>query len=289
MDNRLERTLGLMHRWGYAPCLDSLARELLGGSVTRAELISATGANPQFRVRNDFVCLAGRESLLESSEERVVTNRSMNGDAKVIARKFATDLLQMCPLIDCIAVSGSVGSGGYRVGDDIDFDLFVRDGSKYLVYALAVFLGMRYTLRYRRSYGLRKLICVNVVWPASQSSPFQRQDEDVAFELLHCIPLFGAAYFREILTRNAWTNQFFPQLRDALYASDQAPPTSFFGRAVAWVSRRPVLLSWANASARLVSRVAYSFTHLVRHRDPVARQHFEFIRRVKYPYEVFQD
>ena len=124
--------------------------------------------------------------------------------------------------MEAIALTGSVASGGYRPGDDVDFDLFVRTGTKYICYLAATLVGLKYSWRYRstdldslhRTPVLPKITCINVVWPTDQTRPFVRQDAALAFELRRCEPLIGWARFRKVLDDNPWIRGYFPQTYD---------------------------------------------------------------------------
>src|SRR2546426_4696745 len=278
-----------MQEWGYAPTVEALAEDLLGGPVEVPTLLHSIRDCTEFVVEDGFVFERGHRELLIKSQRRVESHRALNGTAWSIAERFGRDLLRTCPLVDCVAVSGSVASGGYEPRDDIDLNLFVVDGAKYLVYAVALVLGFRATLRHRKVLGLRKLICINVLWTRGESHPFSRQDAGLAFELLHSRPLLGRGHFREVVAANPWIDAFFPQLRGA---AGGAPPVSAInavGRIVTWVGRHPRWLRALDTSARLVTQAVYSGAHWLHRHDATAMERLEFLQRVKYPYEVFQD
>jgi len=279
----------LTHRWGYAPTIDGLARDLAGGSVPGHVLKAAIAPSSRIGLKEDFVYLAGFESLLRESQDRVIANRSTKGEAREIADAFVADLLRTCPVIDCVAVSGSVASGGYVPGDDIDFDLFVRDGAKYLTYALFLLLGLRVALRHRRGTQIRKVVCVNVIWTRGQVRPFVRTDESLAFELLHCDPVYGAPYFIDTIEKNPWIGTFFPQITSRPISDRTTPEPNRVGRLVAWVANHRRILRLAEGFGRVASFIVYTTAHWLRRNDLSAMQRLEFLRRVKYPYEFFQD
>ncbi len=216
-------------------------------------------------------------------------NGSRNGDATTIAQQFAKSLLRICPLVDCVALSGSAATGGYMPADDVDLDLFVRDHAKYLTYAIALALGLLVSLRSRKSGRLRKVICINVVWTRAQTEPFARNDEALAFELLHCRPIFGAPHFRQVISSNPWILRFFPQLDGTGTGDQTAPEIGNLGRIVAWIGRHPTLLFLADRIGRLFSHAAYDLSHWMKRKDSEAMERLAFLRRVKFPYEVFQD
>ncbi len=294
---RAEPTLALMHGWGYVPTVESLAASLLGGRVSPEDLLAAVDRSDRIRAEGDFVFLEGGRFLLERSRRRVESDRALNDEARGIASAFARDLVRSCPSVDTVALAGSVASHGYRSGDDIDFDLFVREGTKYIAYLGAVLLGLRYSWRYRhrvaqgtmRTPLLPKVACINVVWPEDQARPFVRQDEALAFELLRCEPLVGAAQFRDVLRANPWVRTYFPQIQERAWADDGTPPPNGIGGLLQSLEAHPRALRIVEWTARRIAWVLYSFVQWTRHGDSEAVARMEFLRRAKHPYEVFQD
>ena len=278
-----------MHEWGYAPTVQALAEDLLGGPVEVPTLLHSIQDCTEVVVEDGFVFERGHRELLIKSRRRVESHRTLNGTAWPIAQRFAGDLLRTCPLVDCIAVSGSVASGGYESRDDIDLNLFVVDGAKYVVYAIALMLGFRATLRHRKTRGLRKLICINVLWTRRESHPFSRQDESLAFELLHSRPLLGGGHFQDVIAANPWIDAFFPQLRRTPWGVSSISAVNTLGKIVAWVGHHPRWLRAVDMSARLLTRAVYSGAHWLHRHDATAIERLAFLQRVKYPYEVFQD
>lgn len=278
-----------MHEWGYAPTVQALANELLGGSVPVSTLLHSLRGTDDVVVEDGFVFAKAHRNLLEKSRRRVGTHRSSNGTARAIAEEFTRDLARVCPIVDCVAISGSIASGGYESRDDIDINLFVVDGAKYFVYGIALLLGIRATVRHRRIRGLRKLICINVLWTRSQSHPFVRQDQGMGFELMHCRPLLGGEHFRGVIAANPWIDALFPQLREAPVHEMAFPEPNSLGRIVAWLGRHERLLRAVDRSARLLTSGLYSLAHWLHRKDTAAVERLRFLQRVKYPYEVFQD
>ncbi len=290
-------TLEMLHRWGYAPRVEDLAEQLVGGPVPVEQVLAATCYSDLFRMDHGFIALARSERLLGESRIRSNRNRLVNGAARCVAQEFASELSRLCPFVEAVALSGSVASGGYIDGDDIDFDLFVKDGTKYTVYLIANLLGLRYSLRYRKGPAdaqhrivfLPKVICINVVWPAAETRPFSRQDTGLAFELLRCEPIVGTQRFAQVLSDNPWIDRFLPQARTRRWTAD-APRTG--GRPARVLSRIYAHPWTRRALERFCRGVAYAMYRVVqelRRTDPQARERMEFLRRAKYPYEVFQD
>lgn len=295
--HRLEDTLLLMHRWGYAPTITALADDLLGGPIDKGRLAESLVPSETVRRFGQFVCLRGWERLVDPSSRRIALNAIKNEEARATAIAFAQDLVRLCPFVDVIALTGSVASGGYRPGDDIDFDLVVREGTKYVCYLAAVLVGLKYSWKYRhleqdrlhKTPILPKITCVNVVWPEDQTRPFIRRDAAMAFELLRCQPLYGVDRFAEMLANNTWIREFFPQAYTKVSVDRLERRPGTLARFLEWIGRRPRLLRAVETASRRAAWVLYHFTQESRSRDPAARERMAFLRRVKYPYEVFQD
>jgi len=294
---RAEDTLRLMHDWGYAPTLPMLASDLLGGSVNASTLDQSLRSDGRIRLKDGFVCLQGHEDLLDKSMQRVRSHRVLNGHARILAEEFAQDVATMCPYVECVALSGSVASGGYDSRDDIDFDLVVRPGTKYLCYFLTILISLKYSWRYRKVNGatlrkiagLPKVTCVNVVWTQDQTKPFVRQDAAMAFELLHCQPLVGGNVFSQVLEDNRWLERYFPQLFGRTLVDAVEPRNTRLSRLLVSLERRPRLLRLLERISRTATWLLYAFAQATWGREPATRARMAFLKRVKYPYEVFQD
>ncbi len=294
---RAEETLKIMHRWGYSPTVDALAKNLLGGSVPPSDLVRAIGSQAQIELRDGFVSLLGHADLVQRSSERVESHRALNGDAWSVARAFTEDLASLCPFVRCVAVCGSLASGGYANSDDLDFDLFVKSGTKYVSYLLATLVGLRYSWRYRKRklnrihqvWTLPKLICVNVVWSEDEVKPFIRRDADVAFELLRCQPLFGAAYFDQVCQDNEWVASYFPQLYNSHRPDTVHPGPSLVGSFLQQLGFHRLPLRVFEIGSRGIVWSLYHLVQWTRRRDPEAVSRMAFLRDVKWPYEVLQD
>lgn len=294
---RAERTLDLMHRWGYAPTVEVLAQDLLDGSAGVSDVLASLESTDRVLVDDGFVCVRGREDLLAKSRLRHDTHRELNGGPLAIAHEFARDLARVCPFVECLALSGSVASGGYAPGDDIDFDLVVRPGTKYTSYLVANLLGLKFSWRHRgrsksdvhRTPFLPKVTCVNVVWPDDHTRPFVRQDGALAFELLRCTPLFGAARFRELLRDNPWVGEYFPQAYARAWTDAVPREPGVVASALDRIARHPRALACLEAASRWVAWILYRGVQASRRRNPAAVARMAFLRRVKFPYEVFQD
>lgn len=253
---------------------------------------------------NDITCddgmvaLLGQEALIAKTEDRLKAHAALGETNVAVAREFCHDLAESCPFVQCVALTGSLASGAFRDGDDIDFDLFVDSGTKYICYLLGTLLGLKYAWRHRgrevsnhhRTPVLPKLTCVNVVWTENETRPFVRKDEGLAYELLRCHPLMGSSVFRKILRNNGWLQNHFPQIYDREWVDEvHKGEMNALGRFLASLRRVPPALRILDAASRGLAWVLYTFVQWTRRNDPEAMEHLEFLRRVKYPYEVFQD
>jgi hypothetical protein len=295
--DRAAGTLRIMHRWGYAPNVEALELSLLGGIPPADELRRSLQDDLRFHLQDFFVALRGQEYLLQRSRERVASDRILNGDAWSVALRFASDLANHCPFVSCLAVSGSLASGGYCSEDDLDFDLVVRSGTKYVTYLLANLLGLKYSWKYRsrrlsrmhRVLSLPKLICINVVWAEGETKPFTRQDIDLAFELLRCRPILGSDSFARLCRENGWAGEFFPQLMTRKYGDSILPKPSALSRVLSALATRPPALRFLEVISRSLVWILYRAVQWSRRNEPAILERIRFLRAVKWPYEVLQD
>ena len=294
---RAGETLKIMHRWGYAPRIEVLSEQLLGGPASAEHLHHELEARPDLVVQDGFVSLKGYADLIRKSRKRVDSHESFRTDALAISHAFARDLASSCPMIACIALSGSLASGGYGPEDDIDFDLIVQPGTKYICYVVAHLIGLRFSWRYRHvrldevhhTPLLPKIACINVVWPEDQARPFVRRDENMAFELMRCSPLMGVEAFQLALRHNPWIRDYFPQVYDRVWTEGTREPTNLLGRILAGIRRSPRMLRVVEGASRRILWVLYHYVQCSRRGNEAAVARTEFLRQVKFPYEVFQD
>ncbi len=297
LNERILGTLRLFRDWGHAPTLAQLGDFLLGGHVDARILRSRLATLDEVVSEDGIVGLAGWEDLIEKTKRRLHSNLALNGTYVGVAESFVEDLIASCPFVRSVALTGSLATGGFDQGDDIDFDLFVDAGTRYTAYLLATLIGLRYAWRYRhrrpselhRTPLLPKITCVNVVWSEDQIRPFWRQDDSLAFELMRCQPLYGVDYFAGVLASNGWISIHFPQLFDRVPEEKIAAERNLFGRFLEAVGRHGWLLRGGEALSRGISWAIYTFVQWGRRRNPRAVARIEFLRRVKYPYEVFQN
>ncbi|MFQ5837980.1 MAG: nucleotidyltransferase domain-containing protein [Thermoplasmata archaeon] len=244
-----------------------------------------------------MVCLKGYEDLLEKSIQRRRSDAELRERYLGIARKYASELATICPFVKTIALCGSLATGGFSEEDDIDLNIITEDGSRYITYLAANLLGLKYSLglrgkpvdRLHRMPLLPKVICVNLIVEEAWTKPFARQDEQMAFELLVSRPFYGAEYFRRMLESNLWLNLFFPQIYQNEVGQEVRAAKTPFQRALRGVCRSRHIRLLLDRICRMISWALYEYVHWTRRKDQEASERVSYIKRVKEPYEVFQD
>jgi hypothetical protein len=298
LEDRVLTTLRIADRWGYGLAGEDVARLLYGGSANASDVTSALAYSLGIVYRDGVATLPGRDDLVEKSLARRRSNGELAALYFGIAEEFSRDLLRHSPFVRSVAVCGSTASGGIEAGDDIDFNLFAEDGTKYIVYLTALLLGVKYSLlhgrRFRRGTSflglLPKVTCVNVVWTESDARPFVRQDESLAFELLRSVPIAGTAHHTRTLEANAWLGIHFPQIFTRVFADRVgAQPPSLVARVLRGIARSPRGRRLLDGACRGIAVAIHRVVRLSRELDPEAMARLAFLRRVKFPYDVFQD
>jgi len=298
LDGRIVKTLDLAARWGYGLSVSQLARLLYGGSAPEGDVARALRQASGVAREDGFATVAGREDLLAKSIDRHRTNGALAEAYHGIARAFARDLLRHSPFVRAVAVSGSTATGGLGEGDDVDLSLFAEDGTKYVVYLAALLLGIKYSVRHRRPFAggssflglVPKVTCVNVVWTEEECCPFIRQDALLAFELLRSRAISGCDHYRQVLEANPWLGEHFPQVfGETGEGTVASPPPSGIARFLRWFAGSPARRRWLDRTCRHAARALHRVVDLSRERNPEAVRRVQFLRHVKFPYDVFQD
>lgn len=292
-------TADLTDRRGYGLSVGEFARLLYGGPVSESTVAAAVRGSPGLAIVDGVVVRMDRRDAAPRMRLRRHLHRDHAVEGTDLAQDFASRLVSTCPLVRCVALSGSLASGGYDPRDDVDFNLVVRDGSKYTAYlwalALSAVTSVRNIHKETDEMGalplLPKIICMNVVWEEAQLRPFARQDKWLAYELLMTRPLFGSAFLSQAYRENAWLAEHFPQLHDRRYLPDDtigegavAPRPG--AAAFAWISRHPRVLRAVEAASRFAVLGLHAVISLTRQRKPEALAREAFVNTVKRPYSV---
>ncbi len=146
LDGRILLTLHLADRRGYGLSLPHFAKMLVRGKVSEEDAERELGSMPSVSHRDEVYCLKGREKLIPETKRRLLCNGMMGERYEALAQRFASEYASRCPFIRCIAIAGSVASGGFSEEDE------------YMAYEL---------LRQKPIFGIdfyRKILAKNM-WP----------------------------------------------------------------------------------------------------------------------------
>lgn len=307
----LLRTVELLEARGYALPVHRVARLAQGGPLSDEQVRAAVASDPELRITSGLVHRNGFD--VTRSLERQRNHRVHGVPQWEVAQEYTRRLARTCPWVTCALAAGSLSSEGFEEGDDLDFDLFVEDGTKYLAYLVALGVAVPFSWRARRAAKrqpgrgrsrsharpggaphhhastpmLPKVICLNLVVEDGQARPFARQDEAMAFEFLLARPLHGSQWFQDVLAHNGELVAHFPQLADVPAAHVHARPN--LRHHLLRVATRP---RW---SRRLLDGVAYqvvrglhAWVRWHRRHDPDALMHVTQMEAHKRPYGILE-
>lgn len=288
LEDRILKTLDIVDNRGYNLPIDKLGEDLIGGSVS-PDIIKKMIMKIE-NIESDGTFVA-RSNMLrtEKCSSRISANGKYQPLAMRIAEEFSIQYVGLNPHVRCIMVTGSAASGGFCPEDDIDLNIVVGKGSKYSSYLLALMLGLKYSVKYRKTFsskyvpGVPKVICINVVWEEHQVLPFTRQDEQVAFELLNSRVIYNCEFFNKMLNKNSWLSRYFPQIYDRSYEGHNHVLHKN-------KSNGETTRSSSSLIENLARRTVFSLYHLVklgRAGTPDSRERMEYVEQVKHPYGIF--
>jgi hypothetical protein len=294
LGERVRATLELLERRGYTLPVEGFAANLYGGALPVPEVRTAIDRLSDVRLRDGHVVSTDGERLVASSRQRQERHPAESPAYREIATGFAQELIDTCPWVSSVLIAGSLATGGFVEEDDVDFNLIVEDGTKYITYVLSLALGVRFAWRRRgRPVGdtarmpfVSKLICLNVVWELGQTSPFTRNDPGMAFELLLNRPVFGHEAFYRCLTENPSVVAHFPQMATTRNPTSLARRPNRLGRLLARIVGRPGPRRALNEACFLVSRAIHAWVRWTRRNNADAREHVEFVDALKHPYAI---
>jgi hypothetical protein len=221
VEARVIRSLRVLEGRGYNLTLEELAERAIGGGIPLEELRNIVLENEEMEYDGRFVGL--KDSLFsEKCRLRRRSHVQLEGQFGPIADEFASDLMALCPWVRCVLASGSLATGGLGKEDDIDLSLVVEDETKYLTYLIALMLSLRFSMRYGKAFAQRYLgrlptvICINVIWEESQTFPFIRRDDQMAWELFNSKVLRSKPFYDMMISRNVWLADTYPQMFDEI-------------------------------------------------------------------------
>src|SRR3989304_408707 len=294
--DRILHTLRIADRRGYGLSIDHLSKILVRGDVPEEEIIKEISAIPGVSHQEGIYCLKGKEALIPETRRRLLSNGEMSEKYGTISNRFASEYASACPFIRCIAIAGSVASGGFSEEDDIDFNIFVERGYRYTAYLFGIFLSIKYSFRYRRkplskrasTPLLPKLICINVIWEEVEVLPYARQDEYLAYELLRQKPVYGLGFYSRILEENRWLESYFPQMYKNGMCEVEVRKT-FFRRSLKLFFSNKKVSCILERVCREVSYRVWRFVQFSRRNNPEALERVSRVTEIQRPYALFGD
>ncbi len=285
--DRVRKTVRLIGRRGYALTPARLGALCLGGPLCEADVRRAVATVPELTVTEGLVVERSAVGCLEEIQARAGSHDAEAAPYLPMTARFVRTLVAVAPFIRSVSVAGSLASGGFRASDDVDLNLIVDDGHRHLAYVAVNVLGLLHALAHRakpvddltRRPLAPRLMTANLILERSQCHPLERQDEDMAYELLVAEPLFGRDTIDEVLDSNPALLDHFPQL---------ACKTAFMQvDAPAWRFPAPMFPAALDGVARRIGEAAWRYMQWTRRGHPDALARVAYVRATMRPYTLF--
>ncbi|TMB47023.1 MAG: hypothetical protein E6J53_03760 [Chloroflexi bacterium] len=285
----MRQTVLLLRRRGYAVGPARLAEICLGGPLSESEVRWAVAACRDLVISDELVVDTSSLSRITDIRGRARAHHAEASAYMQMTRAFVRILVGVAPFIRSVSIAGSLASGGFRQSDDVDLNLIVDDGYRHLAYVVVNFLGLVHALRHRakpvddltRRPLAPRLMTANLILERSQCIALQRQDEDMAFELLISEPVFGVETIHQVIESNPGLLEQFPQL-----AGKAAP---LLIRSPAWRLPRAAFPKVADGAARTLGATAWRYMQWTRRHKPDALARVAYVRATMRPYALFDE
>ena len=285
--DRVRQTVALLGRRGYALSAERLAALCMGGAISPREVQWTVAASPDLVIADDLVLDRAGLERAGQIRSRVRGHRAEAGAYLEMTARFVRALVAMAPFIRSVSIAGSLASGGFRASDDVDLNLIVDDGHRHLAYVAVNVLGLAHALAHRakpvddltRRPVAPRLMTANLILERSQCFPLQRQDEDMAFELLMAEPLFGVDPILELIEANPVLLDCFPQLADKPAHLLIEPPAHRLATAL--------FPGFLDGAARVLGESAWRYMQWTRRHHPDALERVRYVRSTMRPYTLF--
>jgi hypothetical protein len=284
---RVRQTIELLRRRGYALTPVRLGAICLGGELSEDEVRWAVAASPELMIAEGLVVERSNLPRLRDICARAGAHDLESTPYLPMTARFVRTLVAAAPFIRSVSIAGSLASGGFRATDDVDLNLIVDDGRRHLAYVAVNTLGLVHALAHRakpvddltRRPVAPRLMTANLILERSQCHPLQRQDADMAYELLVAEPLFGFEMLDEVLDSNPGLLDHFPQLagkRPRLRIEQPARrlPAALFPKRL-------------DGAARRLGEAAWRYMQWTRRRHPEALARVAYVRATMRPYTLF--
>jgi hypothetical protein len=285
--DRIQQTVALLHRRGYALTPERLAAICLGGSISADEVRWSVAASPDLFLAGDLVVDRSSIERVDAIRSRAIDHCADAADYVQMTLRFVRALVAVAPFIRSVSIAGSLASGGFRSSDDVDLNLIVDDGHRHLAYVAVSGLGLVHALAHRkkpvddltRRPVAPRLMTANLILERSQYRPLARQDEDMAFELMMAEPIYGVDEVHDLLEANPVLLEHFPQLARKRPAQLIDPPAL----------RLPTVLfpRFLDGAARMLGESAWRYMQWTRRHHPDALERVAYVRSTMRPYTLF--
>jgi hypothetical protein len=285
---RLERTVGILERRGYAVGPARLGELCLGGALTETQVRHVIASSRRLSLKDGVVVSPGLAGAAHAIARRAAAHSADAPRCLPVTLDFVRTLVRLCPFVLSVSIAGSLASGGYLASDDVDLNLIVRDGHRHTAYVAVNLLGILHALRHRGkpvdTHTMRPLaprfMTANLILERSQCFPLARQDEDMAYEFMASVPVSGIALWRQVVATNPGLSEHFPQLEER--------------RLPRPLRERPRLPGWLfpaalDGPARALGRAGWRYMQWTRRRRPEALARVAFVRGTMRPYALFDD
>ena len=287
VQDRIRQTVALLGRRGYAVSAERLAALCIGGAISPREVQWTVAASPDLVIADDLVLDRAELDRAGVIRSRAQGHRADAGAYLDMTARFVRALVAVAPFIRSVSIAGSLASGGFRSSDDVDLNLIVDDGHRHLAYVAVNVLGLAHALAHRakpvddltRRPLAPRLMTANLILERSQCLPLERQDEDMAFELLMAEPLFGIDPFLELIDANPVLLDHFPQLADKpahllIHPPAHRLPAALFPR-------------FLDRAARILGESGWRYMQWTRRHHPDALERVRYVRSTMRPYTLF--
>jgi hypothetical protein len=107
-----------------------ISKTLIYGEEVEEPIRILLSSMPFVSHQDAIYSLKGSESFLPETRRRLLCNGAAGQRYEAEAMLFSTEYASLGPFIKCIAVAGSMASGGFSEEDDIDFNIFTECGCK---------------------------------------------------------------------------------------------------------------------------------------------------------------
>ncbi len=285
--DRVRRTVALLEERGYAVTPERIGRICYGGPVAAEAVQAALAATDDLHLASGLVVTSRFAPRAPACRHRSAAHADASAAYRPDAVRFSRRLVALAPFVLCVAIAGSLSSGGFVETDDIDLNLVVEDGYRHLAYVVLNLLGVADAVRRRRKpvdASTRRplaprVMTANLVLERSQCFPLARSDAQMALELLQSEPVFGASFLSSVVAANPVLCDHFPQLAVRPSPLDQARTR----RLPAWA-----FPSFLDPAARVVGEAAWRWMMWTRRRSPEALGRVAYVRETMRPYALFE-